>query len=145
ERQQLAEDGIITISATVDGTGKLLGDPTINLRGVVSAKSLTQWESDVVPLVKKSLLTRWKEVLDDPQSDRPKVNWDGLRSRLEEDARRFVRRALPKQYPVTVLMLQHIDGAIAPEDKANDTQKTETPKPKTAGRRRRSLSTASAS
>ncbi|MEO0648900.1 MAG: ribonuclease J, partial [Cyanobacteria bacterium J06650_10] len=36
ERQQLAEDGIITISATVDGTGKLLGDPTINLRGVVS-------------------------------------------------------------------------------------------------------------
>ena len=125
ERQQLAEDGIITISATVDGKGNLLGEPTINLRGVVSAKSVERWESDIVPLVKKSLLNRWKEVLDDPQGDRPKVNWDGLRSRLEEDARRFVRRELPKQYPVTVLMLQHIDGAFTEKELITEKQNTD--------------------
>ena len=155
ERQQLAEDGIITISATVDRRGTLLGEPTINLRGVVSAKSLDQWRSDVVPLVKKSLLNRWKEVLDDPNSDDPTVNWDGLRSRLEEDARRFVRRELPKQYPVTVLMLQHVDTVVSPiEAKSNDPElasksvepeKTEVSSSNSPRRRRRSLSTASAS
>ncbi|MEL6492799.1 MAG: ribonuclease J [Cyanobacteria bacterium J06621_3] len=143
ERQQLAEDGIITISATVDATGKLMGDPTINLRGVVSAKSLEKWESGIVPVVQKSLMARWKEVVDDEQSDRLKVNWDGLRSRLEEDARRFVRRELPKQYPVTVLMLQHLDSSNSNQGKPAESD--EVAKPTLTGRRRRSLSTASAS
>jgi len=145
ERQQLAEDGIITVSATVDSQGRLLGDPTINLRGVVSAKSQADWESGVVPMVKKSLLTRWKEVVDRSESDRPDVNWDGLRSRLEEDARRFVRRELPKQYPVTVLMLQHVDVSSKHSQNDSAPTQTDTPKPNLSGRRRRSLSTASAS
>ncbi|MGB3571975.1 MAG: ribonuclease J [Phormidesmis sp.] len=145
ERQQLAEDGIITVSATVDSQGKLLGDPTINLRGVVSAKSQAEWESGVVPMVKKSLLTRWKEVVDSSESDRPDVNWDGLRSRIEEDARRFVRRELPKQYPVTVLMLQHVDVSSKPSQNDSAPTQTDTPKPNLSGRRRRSLSAASAS
>ncbi|MGB5913465.1 MAG: ribonuclease J [Phormidesmis sp.] len=145
ERQQLAEDGIITVSATVDSQGKLLGDPTINLRGVVSAKSQAEWESGVVPMVKKSLLTRWKEVVDSSESDRPDVNWDGLRSRIEEDARRFVRRELPKQYPVTVLMLQHVDVSSKPSQNDSAPTQTDTPKPNLSGRRRRSLSAASVS
>ncbi|MEM9149161.1 MAG: ribonuclease J [Cyanobacteria bacterium P01_F01_bin.3] len=151
ERQQLAEDGIITVSATVDAIGKLLGNPTINLRGVVSAHSKEQWESGIIPIVQKSLATRWKEVIDNPDSDRPKVNWDGLRSRLEEDARRYVRRELPKQYPVTVLMLQHVNisSVSTPQDPTSQQgtpkKAKENNKPTLAGRRRRSLSTASAS
>ncbi|MEM9947265.1 MAG: ribonuclease J [Cyanobacteria bacterium P01_D01_bin.36] len=150
ERQQLAEDGIITISATVDASGKLLGDPTINLRGVVSVHSLEKWQSGIVPVVKKSLATRWKEVLSDADSGKPTVNWDGLRSRLEEDARRFVRRELPKQYPVTVLMLQHVGAASSKPSKKGDSVTADSDnkddkKPVLAGRRRRSLSTASAS
>ncbi|MBE9060050.1 ribonuclease J [cf. Phormidesmis sp. LEGE 11477] len=143
ERQQLAEDGIITVSAAVDSTGRLLGEPTINLRGVVTTRSQAQWESSVIPVVTKSVQTRWKEVLDDPNSERPQINWDGLRSRIEEDTRRFIRRELPKQYPVTVLMLQHFDASAKPAvlstDSTNDNKPTQT------GRRRRSLSTASAS
>ncbi|MGD1866383.1 MAG: ribonuclease J [Phormidesmis sp.] len=145
ERQQLAEDGIITVSATVDATGKLLGEPTINLRGVVSIHSQERWESGIVPVVKKSLATRWKEVLDNPESNRPKVNWDGLRSRIEEDARRYVRRELPKQYPVTVLMLQHVDTAGTTNRKDTPKKADGDNKPTLTGRRRRSLSTASAS
>ena len=53
ERQQLAEDGIITVSATVDGKGKLLGDPAINLRGVVTVKTQEQWERGAIITVKK--------------------------------------------------------------------------------------------
>ncbi|MEM9092044.1 MAG: ribonuclease J [Cyanobacteria bacterium P01_F01_bin.53] len=147
ERQQLAEDGIITVSATVDIKGRLLGEPTITLRGVVTVKNQEQWERSVIPVVKKSLRERWKEVVDDPNSDKPTVKWDGLQSRLEEDVRRFVRRELPKQYPVAVLMLQHIDSAIAPAN-ANDSDETPiSDKPRKRGpiRRKRSLSAASAS
>jgi ribonuclease J len=140
ERQQLAEDGIITISVTVGSKGQMLGDPAVNLRGVVTAKTQEQWERGAIQVVQRSLLDRWKEVIEDANSARPTVNWDGLRSRLEEDLRKFVRRELPKQYPVTVLMLQHIDMATVAADSATGT------KPQSgAGRRRRSLSTASAS
>lgn len=142
ERQQLAEDGIITISATVDSKGNLLGEPAINLRGVVTVKTQQQWESSCVPVVKKSLRERWKEVINDPNSDKPTINWEGLQSRVEEDIRRFVRRELPKQYPVAVLMLQHVDGlnssAQPPHSSDDDTRRVG------SGRRKRSLSTAPA-
>ncbi len=143
ERQQLAEDGIITISATVDGKGRLLGDPTVNLRGVVTTKTQEQWERAVIIVVKKSLSERWKEVVENTESAAPLVKWDGLQSRLEEDMRRFVRRELPKQYPVAVLMLQHFDSAVA-ETAATLTESSAEAQ-RGPARRKRSLSTASAS
>ncbi|MGB3293360.1 MAG: ribonuclease J [Phormidesmis sp.] len=143
ERQQLAEDGIITVSATVDGKGQLLSEPTVNLRGVVTVKTQEQWERGTAQVVKKSVRDRWKEVVEQPESNSPVVKWDGLQSRLEEDMRRFVRRELPKQYPVTVLLLQHVDGSTASGPakpiKGNDEAQRD------SGRRKRSLSTASAS
>ncbi len=143
ERQQLAEDGIITVSATVDGKGRLLSEPTVNLRGVVTVKTQEQWERGTGQVVKKSLRDRWKEVVDEPDGDRPTVKWEGLHSRLEEDMRRFVRRELPKQYPVTVLLLQHIEGATAEPEKP--TRGDDSQHNNGSGRRKRSLSTASAS
>lgn len=143
ERQQLAEDGIITISATVDSKSNLLGEPAINLRGVVTVKTQQQWESSCIPVVKKSLRERWKEVIDDPNSDKPTVNWEGLQSRVEEDIRRFIRRELPKQYPVAVLMLQHVDG-LNSSAQPNTSSETDDTRRIGSGRRKRSLSTASA-
>ena len=145
ERQQLAEDGIITVSATVNAEGELLGEPSVTLRGVVTTKTQEQWERSAIPVVKKSVRERFKEVVENPDSKRPTVNWTGLQSRLEEDLRRFVRRELPKQYPVAVLMLQHIDGGSKPT-KADKSDKSEPIKRSGSdGRRKRSLSTASAS
>ena len=146
ERQQLAEDGIVTISATVNARGQLLGDPSVNLRGVVTTKTQEQWERGVIQTVKQSLSDRWKEVIDDPNSTTPTVKWDGLRSRLEEDSRKFVRRELPKQYPVVAFMLQHTDGtATSAGNKAAGTTTPVESKQAAARRRKRSLSTASAS
>lgn len=144
ERQQLAEDGIITISATVDGNGNLLGDPTINLRGVVTVKTQEQWERGAIITVKKSLSDRWKEVVDDPNGASPTVKWDGLQSRLEEDVRRFVRRELPKQYPVAVMMLQHFDSLTSSHHDKNGSSGDDEVR-RGPARRKRSLSTASAS
>ena len=147
ERQQLAEDGIITVSATVDATGDLLGEPSINLRGVVTVKTQEQWERSVIPVVKKSLRERWKEVVDDTSSNTPNVKWDGLQSRLEEDVRRFIRRELPKQYPVAALMLQHVEANAAAKKNASERAKDaeESSNKRGPSRRKRSLSTASAS
>ena len=144
ERQQLAEDGIITVSATVDSKGRLLSEPTVNLRGVVTVKTQEQWERSTSQVIKKSVRERWKEVVDQSESDRPVIRWDGLQSRLEEDMRRFVRRELPKQYPVAVLLLQHIDSdtTAGPEKPVRDSDE---PQRNESGRRKRSLSAASAS
>ncbi|MEM6450475.1 MAG: ribonuclease J [Cyanobacteria bacterium P01_D01_bin.105] len=139
ERQQLAEDGIVTVSVTVSGQGQLLGDPSVNLRGVVTVKTREQWERGVIQTVKQSLRDRWKEVIDDPSSHTPTVKWDGLQSRLEEDIRKFVRRELPKQYPVAVLMLQHIDIDATTSTGNKSAGKTS----RASGKRKRSLSTAS--
>jgi len=108
ERQQLAEDGIISIAATVNGSGKLMTKPVITLRGVVSTATQEQWERNLHRVLEEALRTRFKEVVDKSTSQ-PAVDWNGLRSRLEEELRRFVRRELPKQYPMTVMMLQTMD------------------------------------
>ncbi|MBE9077835.1 ribonuclease J [Romeria aff. gracilis LEGE 07310] len=108
ERQQIAEDGIFTVSATVSDQGKLLGEPIVNLRGVVTTKAQEQWERSVQQVVEKGLRDRWSEVAEDGNGSGPIVKWDGLRSRLEEELRRFVRRELPKSYPLVVFLLQHI-------------------------------------
>ncbi len=111
ERQQLAEDGIFTIAATVDGNGKLITKPVVTLRGVVTAATQEQWERNLHRVLEEALRTRFKEVVD-KSSRKPVVDWVGLRSRMEEELRRFVRRELPKQYPMVVVMLQPLDTAV---------------------------------
>ncbi|MEM9484881.1 MAG: ribonuclease J, partial [Cyanobacteria bacterium P01_F01_bin.116] len=112
ERQQLAEDGIITVSTIVDSNGKLLAPPTVHLRGVVTKHSQTDWDTKINQVVSTGLRSRWREVID-TSGNQTTVRWDGLRSRLEEEVRRFVRRELPKRYPLIVFLLQPIDAGGA--------------------------------
>jgi ribonuclease J len=108
ERQQLAEDGIITVSTTVDVNGKLLAPPTVHLRGVVTKLSQADWDKKIHQVVGAGLRSRWNEVID-TSGNQLTVRWDGLRSRLEEEVRHFVRRELPKRYPIIVFLMQPID------------------------------------
>ncbi|MEO0456852.1 MAG: ribonuclease J [Cyanobacteria bacterium P01_A01_bin.114] len=110
ERQQLAEDGMITVSAAINPQGQLLSKPVVNLRGVVSVHTQEHWDRIIKDAVSNGLRNRWKEVVDNPRSKKPKVDWDGLRSRLEEELRRVIRRELPKRYPLIVLLMQQIDA-----------------------------------
>ncbi len=108
ERQQLAEDGIITISTVIDTSGKLLASPTVHLRGVVTKLSQTDWDKKIDQVVAAGLRSRWNEVIDTSENHII-VRWDGLRSRLEEEVRHFVRRELPKRYPLIIFLMQPID------------------------------------
>jgi ribonuclease J len=110
DRQQLAEDGIITVAATVNFEGQLLAKPTVHMRGVATDKLQEQWERDIYRVLGNGLKDRWSEVIDDPKSQSPSVNWEGLRSRLEEEVRRFIRRELPKRYPLIVFLMQTLDA-----------------------------------
>lgn len=108
ERQQLAEDGIITVSTIVANDGKLLAPPTVHLRGVVTKHSQADWDTKINQVVASGLRSRWNEVVD-TSGDQKTVRWDGLRSRLEEEVRHCVRRELPKRYPLIVFLLQPIE------------------------------------
>ncbi|MEM9806803.1 MAG: ribonuclease J [Cyanobacteria bacterium P01_D01_bin.56] len=108
ERQQLAEDGIITVSVAVDANGKLLAAPSVHLRGVVTKLAQADWDKKIHQVVASGLRNRWREVVDNT-GDQTTVRWDGLRSRLEEEVRYFVRRELPKRYPLIVFLMQAID------------------------------------
>jgi len=103
ERQRLAEEGIVTIAATVDWNGKLIMKPEIHVRGVVTS-------------VERSLLQKWvqerlEEVLSDRWSDfargdgeQVEVDWAGLQMHLERELQRTIRRELQTQPSVTLLL-----------------------------------------
>ncbi|NEQ49385.1 MAG: ribonuclease J [Leptolyngbya sp. SIO3F4] len=113
ERQQLAEDGIITVSTTVSSKGKLLVPPSVHLRGVVTKHSQTDWDTKINQVVAAGLRSRWNEVVE-TSGNQSTVRWDGLRSRLEEEVRHLVRRELPKRYPLIVFLLQPIEFESVP-------------------------------
>ncbi|NEZ54895.1 ribonuclease J, partial [Leptolyngbyaceae cyanobacterium CCMR0082] len=93
---------------TVDSNGKLLTPPAVHLRGVVTKHSQADWDAKVYQVVTAGLRGRWNEVIDTSGNQRV-IRWDGLRSRLEEEVRHFVRRELPKRYPLIVFLMQPID------------------------------------
>lgn len=113
ERQQLAEDGIITIAALINSEGQLLAKPTVHLRGVVTVKTPEQWERDIYRVLQEGVKTRWKEVVEPGSRGKgPTIHWSGLQSRLEEEVRRFIRRELPKRYPLIVFLMQTVDAPV---------------------------------
>jgi len=105
ERQQMAEEGIVTVAVAVDWNGKLMAKPEIHLRGVV-----TKMER---PLLQKWVQERIEEVLSDrfaefaPQpfnGEQPEVDWAGLQVQLEREIVRSLRRELHCNPSVTLLM-----------------------------------------
>jgi len=63
ERQQLADDGVVTIAATIGWDGKLLAKPEVHLRGVVTSLEKLRLEKSVTQMVETVLGDRWKEFI----------------------------------------------------------------------------------
>jgi len=121
ERQQLAEDGVVTVAAAVDWEGKLLAKPEIHLRGVVSAIETSLLERLVVKTIERTLSDRWTEFAKSFEGEQTDIDWAGLQVQIESDLRRLARRELQSS-PLVVFLLQN------PEE----------PPVKVTGRRRRS-------
>ncbi|HEY9708580.1 MAG TPA: ribonuclease J, partial [Oculatellaceae cyanobacterium] len=121
ERQQLAEDGVVTVAAAVDWEGKLLAKPEIHLRGVVSSVEKTMLQRLVIKAIERTLSDRWTEFAKSFDGNEADIDWGGLRVQIESDLQRLARRELHSS-PLVVFLLQ------TPEE----------PPVKVTGRRRRS-------
>jgi ribonuclease J len=116
ERQQLAEDGVVTVAAAVDWSGKLMAQPAIHYRGVVTSVELSLLDRLIARTVEKILSDRWSEFsqnvdeevevgADADFSDRSPVDLTGIRMEIESSLQRLIKRELQSS-PLVVFLLQ---------------------------------------
>jgi ribonuclease J len=105
ERQQLAEDGVVTVAAAVSWEGELLAKPEIHLRGVVTAVEKTLLERLVIRTIERTLSDRWTEFAKSFDGNETDIDWAGLRVQIEGDLQRLARRELQSS-PLVVFLLQ---------------------------------------
>ena len=125
ERQQLAEDGVVTVALAVGLDGKLIGKPQLHLRGVVSAMEKLELQELVIKVLEKDLSHYWPEYANSNAHNNTRVDWSGLQNEIECGVQRMLRREFQGQ-PLLVFLMQIPDA----ED-----EKEITVKP--VGRRRR--------
>jgi len=102
DRQQLAEDGIITVAAIVNSQGKLVTPPTVDIRGISQKLDLDRFQNKVSDLISRTLRER---------TSKKGIERDGVQPAIEADLRRLLRKELPKRYPVVVLLLNWVETA----------------------------------
>jgi ribonuclease J len=102
ERQQLAEDGVVTIAANITAQGKLLADPIVQLRGVAHSIAPERLQKSVKQVMAQTLENRSADLQNNGSKT---VDWNDLKGALEQDLRRLIRRELDKRDPLLVLLL----------------------------------------
>jgi ribonuclease J len=108
ERRHLAGDGVVTIAATVSN-GKLVAQPEVHLRGVVTTLSREILQAKIQDTLERTLSDRWSEyarpVKDNGQLD---IDWTGLQYHLEREVQRTLRREVQSN-PLLVFLMQNPD------------------------------------
>lgn len=106
ERQQLAEDGVVTVAAAVNWYGKLTAKPEIHLRGVVTSLEISLLQTWVQETIEDILSDRWQEFAKSFGEGELDVDWAGLQVHLEQALRRLLRRELNSN-PLLVFLMQN--------------------------------------
>jgi ribonuclease J len=100
ERQQLAEDGIITVATALDEGGKWLVPPEIHLRGVVTGVEHSLLNKMILRTLDKTLSDVWSSF-----NKSTGIDWTGLRIELEQSLQRLIKREL-RSRPLVVFLMQ---------------------------------------
>ncbi|MCW6035988.1 ribonuclease J [Spirulina subsalsa FACHB-351] len=127
ERQQLAEDGVVTVAAAVDHNLQLLAPPAIHLRGVVSTSDQTFIKQLMIRNVERLLSDYSKQI---SESKNGGMNWDKVCAEIENSLQRLTQREL-RSRPLVIFLLQ------TPPTSDDQTSST----PASSRRRRRSTAT----
>ncbi|MDB9534961.1 ribonuclease J [Dolichospermum planctonicum CS-1226] len=128
ERQRMASEGMVTIAAAIDWSGKLMAKPELQMQGVVTSIERSLLQKWVQQRIEEILGVRWLEF--SPAGGQPAdTDWGGLKETLERELARSMRRELQCQPALTLLMQVPEEPAVKVSD----------------GRRRRTRSTAVAS
>ncbi|BAU65396.1 CHP_MG423-containing protein [Stanieria sp. NIES-3757] len=104
ERQQLAEDGVVTVATAVDWSGKLITPPTVHLRGVVTTVEKSLLQQLIVRTIEKFFSDRWSEFSQIIDGE-IEVDWTGIRIEIEGNLQRLISREL-RSKPLVVFLLQ---------------------------------------
>ncbi len=109
ERQQLAEDGVVTVLAPISTDGVMVAPPRVNLRGVVTtvdARKMSIWTEREISWV---LENRWKQLTRQTDTKVPEVDWMGLQREVEVGLNRRMRRELQVE-PLILCLIQPAPG-----------------------------------
>jgi ribonuclease J len=105
ERQQLAEDGVITLLAVISTDGVMAAPPRVNLRGVVTTadpRKLSIWAEREIRWV---LENRWSQLCRNSGGKAPDVDWVGVQREVEVGLQRRLRRELQVD-PLIICLVQ---------------------------------------
>ncbi|HBE31176.1 MAG TPA: ribonuclease J [Cyanobacteria bacterium UBA11368] len=105
ERQQLAEDGVVTVAAAIDWEGQLVAKPEVHLRGVVTSVERSLLQKLVQTTIADILRDRWSEFARSFDTEELDVDWVGLQEHIEQALQRLVRRELQSR-PLLVFLMQ---------------------------------------
>ncbi len=109
ERQQLAEDGVVTVLAAVSTDGVMVAPPRVNLRGVVTtvdAKKMSLWTEREISWV---LENRWNQLTRQSGGKAVEVDWMGLQREVEVGLARRMRREMQVE-PLILCLVQPAPG-----------------------------------
>jgi ribonuclease J len=116
DRQQIAQDGVVTVAAPISWEGKLMTSPEVHLRGVVTKVEQSLLRQLIIRAIENILENRWDEFA---KSDRQtEVNWSYLQEEIENTLQRLVKREL-RSYPLVVFILQTPDSPPENEPKTS--------------------------
>ncbi|WNZ25506.1 ribonuclease J [Leptolyngbya sp. NK1-12] len=104
ERQQLAEDGIVTVAAAIGWGGEWIAKPEVHLRGVVTVVEKARLTQLVVQTIESLVRDRWADYTQ-PIGNVIEVDWERLQTDIEMELRRLLRRELQTN-PTVVFLLQ---------------------------------------
>ncbi|MDJ0715028.1 MAG: ribonuclease J [Prochloraceae cyanobacterium] len=107
ERQQLAEDGVITVAAAVDWQGKMIATPEIHLRGVVTEVERSLLQQLIIRSIENSLKELGSEFSQNGNGNglSPEIDWKEVREAIQSSLQRLARRELQSR-PLVVFLLQ---------------------------------------
>lgn len=106
QRQELAENGIITVAATIDFAGQLVAQPEIHWLGVATSPDRSRFHRQVPQLIEQVLKDRWPDFSRSIMERQVDIDWAGLQTQIELELRRHFRRELQSN-PLLVFLLQH--------------------------------------
>ena len=120
ERQQLAEDGVITLLAVITTDGVMAAPPRVNLRGVVTTadpRKLSLWSEREIGWV---LTNRWNQLSRNTGGKAPEVDWMGVQREVEVGLQRRLRRELQVDPLIICLVQPAPAGTPAYKGRAQD-------------------------
>ncbi|AAQ00856.1 MULTISPECIES: ribonuclease J [Prochlorococcus] len=109
ERQQLAEDGVITLLVAVSTDGVMVAPPRVNLRGVVTTaepRKMSLWTEKEIIWV---LQNRWKQLSRQVSANSVEVDWIGFQREVESGLARRMRREFQVE-PLILCLVQPAPG-----------------------------------